>query len=252
MKRLLLIILLVVIFIPFLTLLVFSVGGEWSYPAILPGNISLKHWTSLFSGASGTGKALTISLVVSLAVATLATGLSFFTSRYLAYHRFRERLLVLAYFPYVFSPVILAACLQFYFIRSGLSGNVLGIVIAQLFITFPFGVIFFMGFWNEEMKRMADAVSTLGGTPLQGFLKVLLPMAKGALLVCFFQTFLISWFEYGLTTLIGVGKVQTLTLTVFQYVNEANIFLAALAGLLLVVPPALLLWFNRRFIVLAD
>ena len=95
---------------------------------------------------------------------------------------------------------------------------------------------------------MEQLVATLGGNTWQTYTRVLLPMAKGALLVCFFQTFLISWFEYGLTRLIGVGKVQTLTLKVFQYVNEANIFYAALASILLAMPPILLLWINKKFV----
>jgi putative spermidine/putrescine transport system permease protein len=48
--------------------------------------------------------------------------------------------------------------------------------------------------------------------------------------------------------LIGVGKVQTLTVRVFEYVNEANSYLAALSGVLLFVPPLLLLYVNKRFV----
>lgn len=98
------------------------------------------------------------------------------------------------------------------------------------------------------MRSMEQLVATLGGNTWQTYIKVLLPVAKGALLVCFFQTFLISWFEYGLTTIIGVGKVQTLTVKVFQYISEANIFYAALASCLLVAPPIVLLWINKRFV----
>ncbi len=68
------------------------------------------------------------------------------------------------------------------------------------------------------------------------------------LLICFFQTFLISWFQYGLTLLIGAGKVQTLPIKVYDYVNEANIFYAAMASCLLILPPAALLWVNKRFV----
>jgi putative spermidine/putrescine transport system permease protein len=68
------------------------------------------------------------------------------------------------------------------------------------------------------------------------------------LLIAFFQSFLISWFEFGLTNYIGGGQVQTLTLRVYQYIGEANIHLAALSSLLLVIPPLILLWLNKRFI----
>ncbi len=95
---------------------------------------------------------------------------------------------------------------------------------------------------------MEQLVQTLGGNRWQSYRRVLLPMAQGLLLVCFFQTFLISWFEYGLTTLIGVGKVQTLTLKVFQYINEANFYNAALSSSLLVLPPIILLYFNKKYL----
>jgi putative spermidine/putrescine transport system permease protein len=233
---------------PFVFLLILSVGRHWPYPALFPQEWTLSNWKSLLSGQSGMGYSLVLSLALSLSVAAIATISSFFLSRQIAYHPRREAWLSIAYLPYVFAPVILAACLQFFFIIAGLYGKPAGVLIAQLLITIPYGIIFFVGFWNERMLAMEQLVYTLGGNSSQAYAKVLLPAARGALLTCFFQLFLISWFEYGLTNLIGVGKVSTLTLKVFQYVNEANLFLAALASCLLVLPPVVLLWLNKNYL----
>ncbi|MCF8243789.1 MAG: ABC transporter permease subunit [Saprospiraceae bacterium] len=231
---------------PFAFLLALSFGQNWRFPAVLPATWTTDNWHFLLAGQSDLGQSLLRSLGISVGIATVATGLSFFTAKHIAYHPWRERWLTVAYFPYVFAPVILAATLQFYFLRLGLAGKVGGVLLAQLFIAYPFGVIFFTGFWNERMRAMEQLSATLGGNGWQTFRRVLVPAAKGALLVCFFQTFLISWFEYGLTSLLGVGKVQTLTVKVFQYIGEANIFYAALASVLLVLPPVGLLWVNKR------
>lgn len=236
------------ILFPFAFLLMLSVGRQWPYPAVFPEQWSLGNWQLVLGGSEGLGNSVLLSVLLSLSVATLSTGLSFWVSRHIAYHPKREAWLSLAYFPYVFAPVILAACLQFFFIVAGLYGTFGGVLLAQLFITFPYGVIFFSSFWNERLRSMEELVKTLGGSTLQAYAKVLVPVAKGALMTCFFQLFLISWFEYGLTNLIGVGKVPTLTLRVFQYVNEANIFLAALASCLLILPPVALLWLNRAVV----
>ena len=75
--------------------------------------------------------------------------------------------------------------------------------------------------------------------------RVLLPLAWPLLRTALFQTFLLSWFDFGLTNLLSVGKVRTLTVQVFTYVGEANAQLAAVASLLLLLPPALLLWANK-------
>jgi putative spermidine/putrescine transport system permease protein len=79
-----------------------------------------------------------------------------------------------------------------------------------------------------------------------------LPLSKNAITLCFFQVFLVSWFEYGLTNLIGSGKVRTLTVSVFNFVTEANIFYAALSCCLLILPPMLLLYINKRFIFFVE
>jgi putative spermidine/putrescine transport system permease protein len=77
---------------------------------------------------------------------------------------------------------------------------------------------------------------------------VLLPLSREVLQLGFLQTFLLSWFQYGLTLLIGAGKVQTLTLRVYSLVGEANPAYAAVASCLLVAPPAVLLLLNRRLL----
>lgn len=234
--------------LPFLLLLILSVGGQWSFPDILPRQWTSAYWAAAIDPSGSLNRSLLASLALSFSIATAATGLGFATSREIAYHPKRDRWILLAYFPYAMAPVILAACMQHYFLVMGFSGKWFGVWLAQLCMAYPFAVIFFSGFWNQRMRSMEELVATLGGTPRQAFWKVFWPMSRGALLVCFFQTFLISWFEYGLTSLIGVGKVQTLTVRVFQYVQEANIFQAALAGCLLFLPPLLLWWLNKKWL----
>lgn len=241
-------ILTVVVLFPFICLLLFSLGQQWRFPELLPQAWTTGNWALILSLSDGLGQSLGLSLGVSLTMAIVSTVLSFVIGRKIAEHPVRRWLLLSAYLPYVFAPVILGACLQYFFVRFGLAGRVGGVLLAQFLICFPYGIIFFTNFWTDRMQQMGQLVLTLGGTKAQAYRLVWIPVAKRAILTCFFQLFLISWFEYGLTSLIGVGKVSTLPLQVFQYVNEANPFLAALASCLLVLPPLLLLWLNRRFL----
>ncbi|MCB0637452.1 MAG: hypothetical protein KDC54_12575 [Lewinella sp.] len=248
MDRPLRILLVLAILFPFAFLVLLSVGRQWVFPALWPEEWSLANWAEALASHGGLGATLGRSLGISLVVATVGTGLGFWSSQALTATRAGRWLLQLAYLPYIFAPVILAACLQYYFLVLDVVGQLNGVLLAQLFIAYPFAVILLSGFWNDRLRATQQLAATLGASPRQAYWRVLLPMARGPLLVCFFQTFLISWFEYGLTTLIGLGKVQTLTLAVFQYVNEANIFFAAVAGVLLAVPPVLMLWLNKRYI----
>lgn len=248
MKGILKIFIIALILFPFGFLLALSLSRQWIYPAILPKEIGFMNWQQLFGYQKNLWESLGLSLLISSFVAFSATSLGFFMGRFIAYHPQKSTLLKLAYFPYVISPVVYATCLNIYFNYYDLSGTWLGVILAQCIITFPFCMILFSGYWNENLKAVEQLVATLGGNSRQTLFKVLIPMSRNILLLSFFQAFLISWFEYGLTNLIGIGKVNTLTIMVFRYIGEANIYIAALASCLLVIPPLFLLWFNKKFV----
>ena len=170
------------------------------------------------------------------------------TARTVADHpRRRAACCSLAYLPFAASPVILGVCLLYVYIRLGLVATVAGVVLAHTIFAYAFAVVFWVPFWNPEKRAYEDLVRTLGGTRTDALRRVLLPLvARGRCSLCFFQTFLISWFQYGLTLLVGSGKVETLPLRVYAYVGEANLGYAAVASVLLVLPPLVLSWINRR------
>jgi putative spermidine/putrescine transport system permease protein len=234
--------------VPLVLLVYLSVSVQWHYPALTSHVFTLQHWRWMLSG-SPLLASLGLSLGLSLTVGALATGTGAFVSRLLAYYTRSPYWLLGAYAPYVIAPVILAVMLNVYLLRLGLTGTIGGVVVAQLLITIPYAVLLFYGFWNERLRTMEHLVRTMGGDATAVLRHAIWPAARGLLAVCFFQTFLISWFEYGLTQYIGVGKVPTLTIMVFRYVSEANPYLAALASVLLVAPPLALLALNRRVLV---
>lgn len=233
---------------PLVYLVVLSFVDRWPFPDLVPRALTTDAWVRLLTGTGALADAFVLSCSVSSAVAALATAAGFATGKFVGYHPRRDRLLLLAYVPFVMSPVILGTCLMYLYLKAGLAGTVAGVVAAQSMFAYGFSIVFFSAFWTDEVRALEGLVYTLGGTQRAAYRRVLLPLAKPMLLICFFQTFLISWFQYGLTLLIGAGKVQTLPLLVYAYVNEANVYYAALASCLLVLPPAVLLWANKRFL----
>lgn len=231
---------------PFAYLALLSIAGPWEYPALLPAGLRLDRWTSLLAGGQGLAASLGTSLFVALTVGLFATSAGFVTARAVASHPRRRTLLILAYLPFAASPVVLGVCLLYVYIRLGLSASLAGVVLAHVVFAYGFAIVFWVPFWNAEKKAFADLVRSLGGGTFDLYARVLLPLSRGPFLVCLFQTFLISWFQYGLTLLVGAGKVQTLPLRVYDYVGEANLGYAAVASLLLLLPPVLVSWINRR------
>ena len=248
MRRISYVMLPILFVLPFGYVVLLSISAAWRFPSLLPEGLDLSPWQAVFGQNATVGSSFLLSVGLSATVAAAATIAGFWVGKAISESRRRGVFETLAYFPYSFSPVIYAACLNFFFIKAHLTGNTEGVVVAQFFVTFPFAVILFIGHWNDQMQAMENLVLTLGGSPRDAFWRVLLPISKPILLISFFQTFLISWFEYGLTARIGLGKVPTLTIKVFQFIGESNASVAAVASVLLMFPPLILLWFNRRFV----
>ena len=248
MKKLTLALLLSLCILPFGYLAALSLATEWRFPDLLPTAWTFAHWSDLGNGSGNWVGSLGTSFVLAFCVGAFSTATGFLTAWQLAWHPRRQTWLMLAYFPYAFSPVVYAHCIKFFFNVSSLSGTLPGVMIAQCILTYPFAILLFFNHFDHSLKAMEELTYTLGGSAKVALWKVLAPVSRTALLICFFQTFLISWFEYGLTSVIGLGQVRTLMISVYQYIGESNIYVAALAGCLISLPPLLLLWLNQRFV----
>ncbi|MBK8967304.1 MAG: ABC transporter permease [Lewinellaceae bacterium] len=232
--------------LPFAYLLLLSLAMQWRFPLLLPEGLSLEHW-QLAWRIGGLADSLGLSAVCAAVVALSSTALGFRMAHAIAAHHRRRLLVAIAYLPYAFSPVIYAFCLQFFFLKTNLAGTLAGVLLGQFLLVFPFSVILFVNHWTPRLRNMEALVYTLGGSAGAAWRRVLLPVSRPALLNGLFQTFLLAWFEYGLTTVLGQGRVPTLPVRVYQYIGEANPYFAALGSTLLIWPPLLLLWLNYRY-----
>ncbi len=235
--------------IPIMYLLLLSFSHDWMYPALLPTHYSASNWLAMLDGRSGLAHSLLISLLISSLVAACATATGFILSGIVGRHPRKKGWIIFCYFPFVMSPVIYALLLKHFFILAGLSGTVVGVLLAQGLMAVPYSIILLQAFWDDRITGLLHVSYTLGAGRRETFEKVILPVARPHLLLCFFQLFLLSWFEFGLTQVIGVGKIRTLTLAVYEYVGEANPSYAAISSLLILLPPVILLRLNKQVVL---
>jgi putative spermidine/putrescine transport system permease protein len=231
--------------LPFGLLALLAVAADWRFPAVLPPAYSLAALRSLLAADSDLLAGLGRSLLLAGTVATVATVGGFGLARAITQASRPGRWEALSYLPYALPPVLLAVLIQPFIIRLHLSGSVGGVLVGLLLLALPFATLLLRSFWTRQATEYEQLARTLGCTPRQALRRVLLPLAWPLLRTAFFQTFLLSWFDFGLTNLLSVGKVRTLTVQVFTYVGEANAPLAAVASLLLLLPPAALLLLNK-------
>jgi len=234
------------VLLPVVYLVLLSFSASWFAPLRFPSRLTLSNWTSLVGIQSDILVSVAYSIILSLVVASLSTGVGFLAGRYISYHRRRTYWLRAIYLPFAVSPIILGTLLMNLYLRLGLSGSYVGVLLAQFTIVAAFSILFFDGFWTQTVRSLEEDAQSLGCGHWQRFYLVTLPVARVAIQVCFLQAFLISWYQYGITLLVGGGRVRTLPILVYDYIGESNPYVAAIASLLLSVPPLILVLARRK------
>ena len=170
---------------------------------------------------------LTTALVVPINV-TLGVALAWALGRF----RFRGRglLITLLDVPLAVSPVIAGMTFVLLFGRRGALGplldclgleiifSTLGIVLATLFVTFPFVARELIPFWEAQGVEEEEAALVLGASAWTTFWRVSLPNARWALLYGVVLTVARSLGEFGAVSVVS-GHIRGATNTVPLHVE---------------------------------
>ncbi len=236
--------------LPFVPLLIWSIAGQWRYPALLPQQLSARGLEQLIDPRSEILQGLGTSVGIAASVAALACLIGFPAGRAIGLYRFRGRRAVqfLLLAPVIVPGLAVTLGIQVFFVRFHLSDTVIGVILVQLMPTVPYAAIILgAAFANLDIdyERQARA---LGAGPLRVLVFVTVPLLRPAIAVAALLTFLISWSEYVLTLLIGGGQVKTLPLLLFAAIGSSDTTSAAALALLVIVPPLLLVLAASRLL----
>ncbi|MFO1094417.1 MAG: hypothetical protein U0992_14100 [Planctomycetaceae bacterium] len=226
----------VAVLAPYGLLALLSLGSGWTFPNLLPDRLDLAPWRRLLSDRDGLLRAVGTSLLMSVIVGAVSTVGGLLIGRAVRCVG-RPVYRYLMYVPFVVSPVIVGICLYDLFVRCHLAGTATGVVLAQSIIGLSFAAVFFSEMWSDRTDRLESLVRQLGGGPWDVWRHAILSQMSGLILICFVQAALYSWVDFGLASVLGGGRVSTVTVRVFACIREASVNQAALSGLILLVLP---------------
>jgi putative spermidine/putrescine transport system permease protein len=166
----------------------------------------------------------------------------------LGLRKFRGRQLawLLLFLPTVIPPLAIGMGLNILFLRIGLAGTILGVVLAHIIPTLPYSILTLSGAFARFDENYEFQALALGASPWQVFLKVTLRMMAPSLVVATLFAFLISWSQYLLTLLIGGGQIITLPILLFSAASGGNPSTIAILSLLFIAPPIVVIAATAR------
>jgi sulfate transport system permease protein len=227
-------------------------------------------WAAAIASLSNPDARSAIRLTLTVAAVTVPLNAVFGVAAAWAITKFdfpgKALLLTLIDLPFSVSPVVAGLCIVLLFGANSTLGGWLvaqghpvvfalpGIVLATLFITFPFVARELIPLMIEQGRSEEEAALTLGATGLRTFLTVTLPNIRWALLYGVLLCNARAMGEFGAVAVVS-GKIrgQTATMPITiemlynEYLSVAAFTLAAVLTLLALVTLALKTLLERRF-----
>ncbi len=201
--------------------------------------------------------ALKFSILIALGTSVVNLVLGTFAAYVLGKFRFpgKKSLGIVVNLPVAIPTVVVGTSLLLLWGPIGWLGHLLGpigirpmfapagILLAHIFVTFPYMVGAVKPLLDELESGYEEAAYTMGASPFQTFRHVLLPALKGGLMSGVLLTFAHSLGEFGATVLVSGNlrlKTQTAPLYIFAQfeagrIAEANAVAAVLAALSFVI-----------------
>ena len=159
-----------------------------------------------------------------------------------------QLLLITQMFPATLMLVPLYSILKTFGLLDSLGGLVLVYATSSL----PFCVWMLKGYFDTIPRELEEAAIMDGATPLQVFIKIVLPLARPALAVTALFSFMAAWNEFILAaTLLNDTARFTLPVALQRYVGEYKTEWGHFAaGALIISAPVMALFFVlQKFLV---
>ncbi|MCH4889948.1 ABC transporter permease subunit [Acidaminobacter sp. JC074] len=223
-----------VILIPIIMMTLLSVFSYYKFPQVLPSNFTLDYWHDVLIKNPLFYKGLFSSIVIGLSTSLMSTIIGFLTGRALVYHLggFSKGLALLISMPLLIPGMILFMGMHQVILITPFKNTMLGIVLVHTVITLPYTTNIAIAYFTGIPKAYEMISSTLGAGYHQTFLRITLPLLKPGLSLSLVISFLISNTEYFSTFLIGGGKVISLSMVMFPYINNADYGHSAVMGII--------------------
>jgi multiple sugar transport system permease protein len=135
---------------------------------------------------------------------------------------------------------------------SGLYDTRLGLIIIYTAFNLPLTIWMMRSFLEEIPVDLDEAVLIDGGTPLDAFWRVILPICAPALAATAILCFIFSWNEFLMAVILAGREAKTLPVMVTGYLQQTRGILwseMSAASLLIMLPALLVTGFVQRYLV---
>ena len=204
-----------------LVIVVINSFNAAAYSVFPPTGLSLRWYANLaaqttFYGAFARSVAIGVaSTALALVTGTMAS-LALVRGRLFGRGLLRSLLLS----PIVLPKMVLGVALFMLFIRIGLFGNPLSLIVSHALVSLPFVVSIVSANLQGLDRSLEEAAMDLGATPLRTFMRVTLPQISVGMVVSALFAFITSFDQVETSIFLVRGDNTTLPIEMYLYLEK--------------------------------
>ncbi|GIH94934.1 sugar ABC transporter permease [Planobispora siamensis] len=182
-----------------------------------------------------------LSLIVALPAAYAFSRFRFAGDRFLFFWLLTNRMAPPAVFLLPFFQIYQSV---------GLFDTHLGVAIAHMLFNVPLAVWILEGFMSGIPREIDETAAIDGYSLPRFFVRIFLPMIRSGIGVTLFFCFMFSWVELLIARTITSVNAKPIAATMTRTVSAAGVDwgLLAAAGVLTIIPGAIVIWFVRNYV----
>ncbi|GAA2202085.1 carbohydrate ABC transporter permease [Sinomonas flava] len=143
--------------------------------------------------------------------------------------------------------VVLSVPLAQLFLQTGLYDSALAVVLLHTALALPTTILITASVFLGVPRDVEEAARIFGCSPIQAFLKVVIPMAIPGIAAASIFTFVMSWNEVLGASILTLNQ-RTLPAQVLTSLSESPFAYRFAGGFLLVLPALIFIFFMRRYL----
>ncbi|MBS1167643.1 MAG: transporter, rane spanning protein [Proteobacteria bacterium] len=213
--------------LPVVLLVLWSLSGRWSFPNLLPNELSLDNWWQVL-GDDGIGRAALNSLTIAVGAWAMAK----------VPMRGKRALEMFILAPSIIPGIVVGVSVGQVLLTLGIAYTTFGVILVQTIGTLPLMIRLLTASFETLPDELIHAARSLGAGPLAIFRHLILPLAVPGLMAGGLLSFVGSFEEFDKTFVTGAPVIQTLPTKLYTYLDPYSLQfpLAAIVSLILLLP----------------
>lgn len=218
--KILLISLFTVMLLPLVIATIGSFSKVWHWTGIFPMEYSLQVWKETFGDKTiytSIFNSVVISIAVTIVNILLAVPAGDFLGRIES--KWNSFFTVILILPLLIPPYVFSMGNYYFFIKWGLTDNILGVVLAHIPPTFPYMLISLRAAFSTLSFDMENQARLLGAGRINIYRYIIIPHLFPALIAGSTLSILVSVSQYLTSLIVGGGIIITIPIVFIPYIN---------------------------------